>query len=129
MSDRCDADTKSIIDAALGESRRRGHSWLGTEHVLLALAQRRDLLGPEVLRSSRTPKPSAPLWTKRSTDHLAATPSCSERSASTSNQSDRRYGARSATARSRTSAAGGSTNSCSRGGVRRDGACRSSPGP
>ena len=48
MFDRCDSDTRSIIDAALGESRRRGHNWLGTEHVLLALAQRRDLLRPEV---------------------------------------------------------------------------------
>lgn len=48
MSDRCDTDTRSIVDAALSESRRRGHNWLGTEHVLLALAQRRDLLRPEV---------------------------------------------------------------------------------
>lgn len=48
MFDRCDTDTRSIIDAALGEARRRGHNWLGTEHVLLALAQRRDVLGPEV---------------------------------------------------------------------------------
>ena len=48
MFDRCDTDTRSIIDAALSESRRRGHNWLGTEHVLLALAQRRDLLRPEV---------------------------------------------------------------------------------
>lgn len=48
MFDRCDTDTRSIIDAALSESRRRGHSWLGTEHVLLALAQRRELLDPEV---------------------------------------------------------------------------------
>lgn len=48
MFDRCDTDTRSIIDAALGESRRRGHNWLGTEHVLLALVQRRDLLRPEV---------------------------------------------------------------------------------
>lgn len=48
MFDRCDTDTRSIIDAARDQSRRRGHNWLGTEHVLLALAQRRDLLGPEV---------------------------------------------------------------------------------
>ena len=47
MFDRCDTDTRSVIDAALSESRRRGHSWLGTEPVLLALAQRRGLLGPE----------------------------------------------------------------------------------
>ena len=48
MFDRCDIDTRSILDAAFGESRRRGHNWLGTEHVLLALAQRPDLLRPEV---------------------------------------------------------------------------------
>lgn len=48
MFDLCDIDTRAIVDAALGESRRRGHNWLGTEHVLLALAQRRDLLRPEV---------------------------------------------------------------------------------
>ena len=48
MFDRCDADTSSIIGAALDESRRRRHNWLGTEHVLLALARRRDVLAPEV---------------------------------------------------------------------------------
>lgn len=48
MFDRCDTDTRSIIDAALLESRRRGHNWLGTEHLLLAFAERRQLLGPEV---------------------------------------------------------------------------------
>ena len=48
MFERCDTDTKAIIDAALAESRRRGHNYLGTEHVLLALAQRRDLLPAEV---------------------------------------------------------------------------------
>ncbi|MGH9224722.1 MAG: Clp protease N-terminal domain-containing protein [Acidimicrobiales bacterium] len=48
MFDRFDADIRSIVDGALAESRRRGHSWLGTEHILLALARRRDLLGPEV---------------------------------------------------------------------------------
>jgi ATP-dependent Clp protease ATP-binding subunit ClpA len=46
--DRCNNDTEAVVDAALDESRRRGHSWLGTEHVLLALAQRRDLLTPDV---------------------------------------------------------------------------------
>ena len=48
MFDRCDTGTRSIVDAALSESRRRRHSWIGTEHVLLALTQRRDLLPPEV---------------------------------------------------------------------------------
>ncbi|MGH9279258.1 MAG: Clp protease N-terminal domain-containing protein [Acidimicrobiales bacterium] len=48
MFDRCDADTKSVIDAALAASRQRGHSWLGTEHVLLALVQHRDVLPAEV---------------------------------------------------------------------------------
>lgn len=48
MFDRCDAETRAIIDTALAESRRRGHSWLGTEHVLLVLAQRPDVLPPQV---------------------------------------------------------------------------------
>lgn len=48
MFDRCDSDTRAIIDAALDESRRRGHDWLGTEHVLLAFARHRDVLHPEV---------------------------------------------------------------------------------
>jgi ATP-dependent Clp protease ATP-binding subunit ClpA len=42
--ERCDADVRAIVDSALGESRQRSHSWLGTEHVLLAMALRRDLL-------------------------------------------------------------------------------------
>lgn len=48
MFDRCDADTRGIVDAALGEARRRGHDYVGTEHMLLVLAQRRELLPPEV---------------------------------------------------------------------------------
>jgi hypothetical protein len=48
LFDRCDTDTRAIVDVALGESRRRGHNWLGTEHVLLALAPRAELLPPEV---------------------------------------------------------------------------------
>ncbi len=48
MFDRCDTDTTRIVDAALGEARRRGHNYIGTEHMLLALAQRRELLPREV---------------------------------------------------------------------------------
>lgn len=48
MFDRCDTDARAIVDAALAESQRRGHSWLGTEHVLVALAQRRDMLPADV---------------------------------------------------------------------------------
>ena len=48
MFERCDRETRAIVDAALDESRRRGHSWLGTEHVLLALAHRPELLPAEV---------------------------------------------------------------------------------
>ncbi len=48
MFERCDEDSRAIVDAALAESRGRGHNWLGTEHVLLALAQRRDVLPSEV---------------------------------------------------------------------------------
>src|SRR5207253_1958199 len=42
--ERCDPATKLVVDAALEEARARGHSWLGTEHLLLALARRHDLL-------------------------------------------------------------------------------------
>jgi ATP-dependent Clp protease ATP-binding subunit ClpA len=42
--DRCDADTAAVIDLAIAESRRLGHDWLGTEHVLVAFGQRRDVL-------------------------------------------------------------------------------------
>ena len=48
MFDRCDTETKAIVDVALAESRRRGHNWLGTEHLLLALSQRGELLPPDV---------------------------------------------------------------------------------
>ena len=48
MFERCDTATKAIVDAALAESRRRGHNWLGTEHLLLALSQRRELLPPAI---------------------------------------------------------------------------------
>lgn len=47
LFERCDKEAKAIVEAALGESRRRGHTWLGTEHILLALAHRRHLLPPE----------------------------------------------------------------------------------
>ena len=44
MFDRCDADTMAVIDLGADESRRLGHDWLGTEHLLLAFGQRRQLL-------------------------------------------------------------------------------------
>lgn len=50
MFERCDADTRRVLDAALEESRGRGHGWLGTEHLLLALAKHRDVLPGEVGR-------------------------------------------------------------------------------
>lgn len=42
--DQCDADTTAVIDAAVGEARGFGHSWLGTEHLLVALAARTQAL-------------------------------------------------------------------------------------
>lgn len=47
MFDRCDADTRAIVQVALAESRQQGHRWLGTEHVMLAFAQRPDVLPPQ----------------------------------------------------------------------------------
>lgn len=75
MFDRCDSEARAIVDAALDESRRWHHNWLGTEHVLLALSKRRDLLpldvavllpDPEVIGSAlaaseRPPRPDADL--------------------------------------------------------------------
>jgi hypothetical protein len=46
--DRCDAQAGIIVDAALEEARGRGHGWLGTEHLLLAFARRRDLVPDDV---------------------------------------------------------------------------------
>ena len=48
MFDRCDADTVAVLEAGFDEARRLGHGWLGTEHLLLALAQHRDVL-PEAV--------------------------------------------------------------------------------
>lgn len=44
MFDRCDADTMAVVQAALDEARRLGHNYLGTEHLLVALVRRPDLL-------------------------------------------------------------------------------------
>lgn len=44
MFDRCDPDTMQVIDCGFAEARRLGHHWLGTEHLLVALVQDRDLL-------------------------------------------------------------------------------------
>jgi ATP-dependent Clp protease ATP-binding subunit ClpA len=48
--DQCDANTLLVIDTALDECRRLGHNYLGTEHLLLAFAQRRELLPDIVAR-------------------------------------------------------------------------------
>jgi ATP-dependent Clp protease ATP-binding subunit ClpA len=45
--DQCDAEATAVLETGFEEARRLGHNWLGTEHVLLALARHRDgLLGP-----------------------------------------------------------------------------------
>ena len=44
MFDRCDADTRVVVDLAVAEARRLGHDWIGTEHILVAFGQRRDVL-------------------------------------------------------------------------------------
>lgn len=48
MFDRCHPSTIAVIDAALAEARRLGHSYIGTEHLLLALARHRELLAERV---------------------------------------------------------------------------------
>ena len=44
MFDRFDPSAQLVVDTALEESRRLGHSHLGTEHLLVALARHRELL-------------------------------------------------------------------------------------
>lgn len=46
MFDRCDPSAQLVVDTALEEARRLGHSYLGTEHLLIALARHRELLLP-----------------------------------------------------------------------------------
>jgi ATP-dependent Clp protease ATP-binding subunit ClpA len=48
--DRCDADTKTVIDAAIAKARAFSHNYVGTEHLLVALVQHRHLLPDEVGR-------------------------------------------------------------------------------
>ena len=50
MFDRCDANTRGIVDAAIRAARELGHNYIGTEHLLLALAERRDVLPDAVAR-------------------------------------------------------------------------------
>ncbi|HZA78736.1 MAG TPA: Clp protease N-terminal domain-containing protein [Acidimicrobiales bacterium] len=50
MFDRCDADTMIVIDTAIAEARALGHNYVGTEHLLVALVQHRDLLPNQVGR-------------------------------------------------------------------------------
>lgn len=44
MFDHCDTSTTAVIDTALAEARRLGHRYVGTEHLLVALCRRADLL-------------------------------------------------------------------------------------
>jgi hypothetical protein len=48
LFERCDPNSTLILDVAMEESRARHHNWLGTEHLLLAFARRRDLLPDDV---------------------------------------------------------------------------------
>ena len=48
MFERCDQDTMAVFNTALAEARRLGHNYVGTEHLLLALMQHRELL-PEAV--------------------------------------------------------------------------------
>lgn len=48
MFDRCDENTTTIVDTAIAEAKQLGHSYLGTEHLLLALTRHRDLLPDDV---------------------------------------------------------------------------------
>ena len=78
MFERCDAGTRLVLGRALQESRARGHTWLGTEHVLLAVVLERGRL-PEAVAAvladadaiaMALPDPLGPGG--RDTDHLEA---------------------------------------------------------
>lgn len=45
--ERCDASTQQVIETAIAEARRLDHRYLGTEHLLLAIARHREML-PDV---------------------------------------------------------------------------------
>ncbi len=49
MFDHCDSDTLTVINSAVEEAAGLGHDYLGTEHLLLALVQQRDLLPKDVV--------------------------------------------------------------------------------
>jgi ATP-dependent Clp protease ATP-binding subunit ClpA len=42
--ERCDPNTMTVFNTAMGQARRFGHNYLGTEHLLLSLVLHRDLL-------------------------------------------------------------------------------------
>lgn len=44
MFDRCDEDATVIVKTAADEARGLGHTYLGTEHLLVALSRHRQLL-------------------------------------------------------------------------------------
>ncbi len=44
MFDRFDPETMRVVDAAIRAARQLGHNYIGTEHVLLAFSEHRDVL-------------------------------------------------------------------------------------
>jgi hypothetical protein len=53
MFERCSDETMRIVDAAVSAARGLGHNYLGTEHLLLAFADRSNVLLPASRRGSR----------------------------------------------------------------------------
>jgi ATP-dependent Clp protease ATP-binding subunit ClpA len=50
MFDRCDTTTREIVDAAMRGAHELGHNYIGTEHLLLALTERRQVLPDAIAR-------------------------------------------------------------------------------
>jgi ATP-dependent Clp protease ATP-binding subunit ClpA len=48
--DRCDAETMRVVDAAIRVARELGHSYIGTEHLLLAFSEHREVLPEHAAR-------------------------------------------------------------------------------
>jgi ATP-dependent Clp protease ATP-binding subunit ClpC len=66
---------RRVLDLTRGESRRLGHNYVGTEHLLLALVAEQDGIGGRVLREHGVDVDSARAEVIRAlTTYVASTP-------------------------------------------------------
>lgn len=48
----CEGKTKQLLRLVAGEARGLGHSYVGSEHLLLGLVAQQDTISGQVLRST-----------------------------------------------------------------------------